>query len=73
MGHKSGFYLFIGSTGELNYNPERLLFYELEASFCSDMNVQGFELLDKKKRDVAGLQGVIMVRPGVKGEGAISS
>lgn len=43
-------------------------FYELRASHCSDMNVKGFELREKKK-DRVDLQGVIMVRPGVKSEG----
>lgn len=32
------------------------------------MNVKGFELREKKK-DRVDLQGVIMVRPGVKSEG----
>lgn len=66
MGYKSGFYLFIGRTGELKF-----FFNELKASYCSDMNVQGFELLGRKEGR-ANLQGVIMVRPGVEGEGESS-
>lgn len=44
-------------------------FYELRDSHCSDMNVKDFELQEKKKKDRVDLQGVIMVRPGVKSEG----
>lgn len=50
------------------YSKKGSFFYELRASHCSDMNVKGFELREKKK-DRVDLQGVIMVRPGVKSEG----
>lgn len=50
---------------------EVFFFNELKASYCSDMNVQGFELLGRKEGR-ANLQGVIMVRPGVEGKGESS-